>query len=513
MTMTTIARPITGGVDTHLDVHVAAALEERGALLGVERFSTTPSGYRALLSWLESFGTLELVGVEGTGSFGAGLTRHLLSHKVTVVEVDRPNRQRRRRKGKSDPEDAVAAARSAQGGDATGSAKTRDGNVEAMRVLRVARRSARSSRTQAINQMRSLVSTAPDELRAERRDLSIYKALQLATAFRHTGKTDVAAVTKLTLRTVARRALSLEEEVKEIDRVLKTLVAETAPELNAVDGVGTDVASALLVAAGDNPERLKNEATLAKLCGVSPLDASSGKQHRHRLNRGGDRQANSALWHIVFTRMGNDPRTKHYIERRMKEGRTKKEAIRCLKRYVAREVFAQLPGQQSPLTIHRSINRGYPDRTHSDVSGCRFSCDYETRVLPSRKGSVSLDLVCDCATKFTHYLCPSRILYPVLEARAKALDPGQGRSRIREHKSSPRPIDGHDIECLTEHSCSVVEVEVVRPVGGIECLANDATTGFLPCLPNFGPPGPFVTARIVPPLWRTRDTSSRARSR
>ena len=151
------------------------------------------------------------------------------------------------------------------------------------------------------------------------------------------------AVTKLTLRTLARRALSLEEEVKEIDRLLKTLVAETAPELIAVDGVGTDVASALLVAAGDNPERLKNEATFAKLCGVSPLDASSGKQERHRLNRGGDRQANSALWHIVFTRMVNDPRTKHYIERRMKEGRTKKEAIRCLKRYVAREVFAALP--------------------------------------------------------------------------------------------------------------------------------------------------------------------------
>ncbi len=191
--------------------------------------------------------------------------------------------------------------------------------------------------------MRSLVSTAPDELRAELRDLSIYKVLQLVSAYRHTGRTDVTTLTKLTLRTLARRALSLEEEVKEIDRVLKTLVAETAPELNAVDGVGTDVASALLVAAEDNPERLKNEATFAKLCGVSPLDASSGKQHRHRLNRSGDRQANSALWHIVFTRMVCDPRTKHYIERRMKEGRTKKEAIRCLKRYVAREVFAQLP--------------------------------------------------------------------------------------------------------------------------------------------------------------------------
>ena len=313
-----------------------------------ESFAATASGYRELLSWLEGFGTLELVGVEGTGSYGAGLTRHLLGHQVAVVEVDRPNRQRRRRTGKSDPHDAVAAARAAQGGDATGSAKTRDGNVEAMRVLRVARRSARGSRTQAINQMRSLISTAPEELRAELRDLYLRGPRPGQCVSPHR-RTDVTTVTKLTLRTLARRALSLEEEVKEIDRLLKTLVAETAPELNAVDGVGTDVASAILVAAGDNPERLKSESTFAKLCGVSPLDASSGKQERHRLNRSGDRQANSALWHIVFTRMVNDPRTKHYIERRMKEGRTKKEAIRCLKRYVAREVFAALPRSQFAL--------------------------------------------------------------------------------------------------------------------------------------------------------------------
>jgi transposase len=220
-----------------------------------------------------------------------------------------------------------------------------------MRVLRISRSSARRSPTQAINQMRSLVSTAPDELRAELRDLSIYEILALTSAYRHTGRTDVTTLTKLSLRTLARRALALEEEVKEIDRILKVLVAETAPELNAVDGVGPEVASAILVAAGDNPDRLKNEATFAKLCGVSPLDASSGKQQRHRLNRSGDRQANSALWHIVFTRMVNDPRTHHYIERRTKDGRTKKEAIRCLKRYMAREVFAALPRLQFALDV------------------------------------------------------------------------------------------------------------------------------------------------------------------
>ena len=184
----------------------------------------------------------------------------------------------------------------------------------------------------------------PADRRGVRHSGPIYKILTIAGAHRQTGRTDVTTLTKLALRTLARRALSLEEEVKEIDRLLKTLVKQTAPELGAVDGVGTDVASAIMVAAGDNPERLKNEATFAKLCGVSPVDASSGKQERHRLNRSGDRQANSALWHIVFTRMVNDPRTRHYIQRRMKDGRTKKEATRCLiGRYVAREVFAALP--------------------------------------------------------------------------------------------------------------------------------------------------------------------------
>jgi transposase len=347
--MTTMARQVTGGVDTHLDVHVAAALDGRGALLGVKSFDTTPAGYRALLGWLKGFGTIELVGVEGSGSYGAGLTRHLQQRGVRVVEVDRPNRQRRRRRGKSDPEDAIAAARAAQGGDATGEAKTRDGNVEAMRVLRVARASARKARTQALNQIRSLISTAPDPIRTELRDLSIYEILDLASTYRPGTKLDVTSITKRTLRMLARRAIALEEEVRELDRCLKPLVVATAPELSAVVGVGVDVASALLVVAGDNPERLKTEATFAHLCGVSPIDASSGKNERHRLNRGGDRHANSALWHIVLTRMVCDPRTRHYIQRRMKEGRTKKEAVRCLKRYVAREVYHQLPRPKSPL--------------------------------------------------------------------------------------------------------------------------------------------------------------------
>ena len=343
--MPTLPRRITGGVDTHLDVHVVAALDGLGALLGTESFATTPAGYRQALRWLRSHGEVELVGVEGTGSYGVGLTRHLLDEGVAVIEVDRPNRQRRRKRGKSDPQDAIAAARAAQSGDATGAAKTRNGSVEAMRVLRVIRSSARSDRTRALNQMRSLVSTAPDDVREQLRGLTIFRLVERASSFRPRGN-DVSATTRLALRTLARRVQALDAEMAEAKDRIAELVAETAPELLARSCVGVDSASALLVAAGDNPERLRSERTFAHLCGVSPIDASSGKNQRHRLNRGGDRQANAALWRIVFTRIGYDQRTKDYVERRMAQGLTKKEAIRCLKRYVAREVFNHLPRER-----------------------------------------------------------------------------------------------------------------------------------------------------------------------
>ncbi|MGZ6976440.1 MAG: IS110 family RNA-guided transposase [Acidimicrobiia bacterium] len=334
---------ITGGVDTHLEVHVAAALDDRGGLLGTASFATTPDGYRELADWLTSFGEIVVVGVEGTGSYGVGLTRHLHERGVRVVEVDRPNRQRRRRAGKSDTHDAVSAARAAFAGDALGAPKTRDGNVEAIRVLRIARTSARRDRTRALNQMRSLVTTAPDELRSQLRTLTIPKLVHTATSFRPARRTDVASAHRLALKTLARRVLELDHEVDILDAVLAPLVAETAPEMIERIGVGTDTAGALLVAAGENSNRIRNERSFARLCGAAPLDASSGKQQRHRLSRSGDRQANSALWRIVITRLSYDPATRHYLHRRCAEGKTKTEAIRCLKRYVARELYACLP--------------------------------------------------------------------------------------------------------------------------------------------------------------------------
>ena len=347
--MTTIAQvdvAVTGGVDTHLDTHMAAALDGVGGQLGVRQFPATVAGYAQLLTWLESFGTVVRVGVEGTGSYGAGLTRHLHAAGVDVVEVDRPNRQNRRRRGKSDPVDAVAAAGAALSGDASTRAKTRNGPVEAIRVLRVARSSARHDRTEALNQMRSVVCTAPDGLRELLRDTTGHQLVATAAALRPGDDMTVAAATKFALRELARRVLFLSEQIRRLDALLRPLVRTTAPEMVARHGCGTDTAGALLVAGGDNPGRLRHEGAFAHLCGSAPIEASSGKVTRHRLNRGGDRQANNALWRIAMTRMVSDPETRAYVARRTAEGKSKREIIRCLKRYIARELFPLLPQEK-----------------------------------------------------------------------------------------------------------------------------------------------------------------------
>ena len=345
MTIVEGDRPVTGGVDTHLDVHVAAALDSIGGLLGVESFAASAAGYRKLYGWLSSFGPLARVGVEGTGAYGAGLSRYLQRCGVTVIEVDRPNRQARRAHGKSDPVDAIEAARAALSGRATGLAKSRDGNVEAMRALLVVKRSARYSRVATVNQMRHLCFTGPDDVRSRLAGLSPIMLPRAAAAMRPRDNGDpVDYATRLSLQMLGRRMLLLDEQIERVERFLGELVKQTAPSLLAIYGVGPDTGASLLVAAGDNPERLRSEAAWAHLCGVAPVQASSGKVVRHRLNRGGDRQANAALWGIVFCRTVSHPPTRAYLERRLKEGRSKREIVRCLKRYVAREVYPHLRG-------------------------------------------------------------------------------------------------------------------------------------------------------------------------
>jgi transposase len=338
------SRPVTGGVDTHLDVNVAAALDAIGGLLGVGEFPTSAAGHDELLGWLLDFGPVARVGVEGTGAYGAGLARFLRLSGIEVLEVDRPNRQARRRHGKSDTVDAIEAARAAQADRQLGAAKTRDGKVEAIRALVVAKRSARSTRIKSLNQIRHLGFTAPEEIRQSLQGLSPHMVAVRAASMRPRPGTDpVAHATKTALVALGRRVLALDAETEHLDELLAPLVAQTAPQLLGVFGVGTDTAAALLVTAGDNPERLRSEAAWAHLCGVAPIEASSGKVTRWRLNRGGDRQANAALWRIVICRMSNDARTRAYVARRSQEGLSKGEIIRVLKRYLAREVYPLLP--------------------------------------------------------------------------------------------------------------------------------------------------------------------------
>jgi transposase len=341
MTIVESTRLVTGGVDTHADVHVAAAVDANGGVFGVESFATTPAGFAQLHDWLTGFGEVARVGVEGTGAYGAGLARFLRAQELEVIEVDRPNRQRRRQAGKSDDIDAIEAARAALSGRASGIAKTADGDVEAIRVLMVARRSARDVRIKYLNQIRHLGFTAPDELRERLRGVPGDQLARTAASLRP-GAGTVMHATKLAIRTLGRRVLDLEADAQELDRRIHDLVRRRAPNLLGVHGVGTHTAAILLVAAGDNPSRLKNEAAFAHLCGVAPLPASSGKVVRYRLNPGGNRQANHALWRIVFTRMSSDERTRKYVARRLDEGRTTKEVMRVLKRYVAREIYPHL---------------------------------------------------------------------------------------------------------------------------------------------------------------------------
>jgi len=353
--MTTMAQidglRVVMGVDTHRDVHVGVALDHLGRRLGCIAVRTTTVGYGELLEWAQGFGEVEAWGVEGTGCYGAGLARFLAAEGQLVVEVIRPNRQTRRRNGKSDPTDAESAARAVLSGEANGAPKGGDDVVEMIRVLRVARSSANKARTQAINVLRGLVVTAPPELRDRLGGLSSVTLIHTAARLRPGPQHSVVARTKMAMRCVAQRGEALDGELAALDAHLDELTAEAAPDLLEHFGVGTDTAGALLVAAGDNPHRLRSEAAFSMLCGASPVEASSGQTKRHRLNRGGDRQANAALYRIVLVRMRWDPRTQDYVARRTTEGKTKKEIIRCLKRYVAREVYAALKRNNDAKTL------------------------------------------------------------------------------------------------------------------------------------------------------------------
>jgi len=299
------------GVDTHKDEHVAVAVDKLGVRIGQRNLPTTNAGYLGLEHWASSLGQIDAFGVEGTGSYGAGLARFLKGQGHKVIEVNRPDRSARRRLGKSDPTDAEMAARAVIAGVARDRPKSGVDKVEMIRMLR----------TQAINQMKALIVTAPVELRAVLRGLTTNQLVARCARWRHGQPRTAMAAAKYALRSLAQRHIQLNQEIVAFNTQLARLTAAFAPALMESFGIGPDTAAALLVTAGSNPERLKSEAAFAALCGVSPVPASSGKTNRHRLNRGGDRQANAALYRVVIVRLRYHEQTRTYFERRIKEGK------------------------------------------------------------------------------------------------------------------------------------------------------------------------------------------------
>ena len=321
------------GIDTHKHTHVAVILDGLGRHQGTLQIAATDAGTAELLTWSRRHGTPLTAGVEGTGSYGYQLTRALQEAGLTVVEVNRPDRANRRRKGKSDPIDAEAAARAVLSGQATAVPKDREGAVEAIRALTMARTSAVKATTSASNQIKALLVGADQELRDQ---LQAQSLLKLAT---NSSRLAPGSGLNVALASLGRRWLLLHEEILELDRAIRELVRRTVPRLIERPGIGIHSAAQLLITAGANPGRLHSDAAFAALCGASPVQASSGQRQRHRLSRGGDRAANNALWTIANNRMIHDQRTRAFAERRRGQGDSRKDTLRVLKRYIARETF------------------------------------------------------------------------------------------------------------------------------------------------------------------------------
>jgi transposase len=356
------------GVDAHTDTHDAAVLDDCGRLLGTRTFPADAAGYRALLGSAQCFGAIAALGVESTGSFAAGLVRYLRAQGLEVLEVNQPHAHTRRRRGKSDPIDAEMAARHMLAANSIVIAKDTAGIVESIRQLRVARDGAVKARSAALNALTGLVVAAPEELRSQSLARRTTRGrATLCARFRpdQARLHEPIHAAKAALRSIARSVIDLDAEIDTLDRQLKRLVADAAPATSARVAVSTGHAGALLVTAGQNIERLRSEASFAALCGASPIPVSTGRTDRHRLNYGGDRDANRALHMIAVCRLRHCDRTRAYAERRTAEGKTKTEIIRCLKRYIAREIYHALVADLQP----RPDTHRRPDPTVSITCG------------------------------------------------------------------------------------------------------------------------------------------------
>lgn len=313
MTPLGVVDKIVVGVDTHKYIHVAVALDSLSARRGELTIATDTSGYRQLEQWAQSLGRVDTFGVEGTNSYGRGLTSYLQSRNHRVLEVSRPDRSARRLNGKNDSLDAESAQRSVLAGTSQARVKTAEGHVEMIRVVKTARDGARKARTAALTSLRNLLISAPAALREQMDPLSTHELIERCANFRNVAIDSPTASTKYALRALARRHKFLTEEILEQTKMLDTLTRQVAPTLREGYCIGVESASELLAAFGDNPKRVPSEAAFAKLCGSAPLPASSGMTTRHRLSRGGSRQANAGLHRIVAVRMHHDERTRAYV--------------------------------------------------------------------------------------------------------------------------------------------------------------------------------------------------------
>lgn len=338
--MTPPTRGYYAGIDTHSGTHTIALLDRTGAVLSTSTHDADPAGYDGLLALLDPSDCLG-VGVEGTNSYGAAITRRLLDAGHAVYEVLRPGRVARRRDGKSDPIDAVEAARSVISGQARALPKDSTGWAEALRVLTAARDRLVETATALSNCAFALLVTAPEDIRERYRRLDTPARMRALARCRPAG--GIAAEAVLTaLREQARAWRELTGQARNLERRMRSILETHAAPLLDIHGVGTIGAARLAAAIGGDATRIRNEAALAKLCGACPIPASSGKTNRHRLNRSGHRQANRVLHQAAVTRLQRHEPTRAYAARRTREGKTKPEIIRCLKRYIVREVWQAL---------------------------------------------------------------------------------------------------------------------------------------------------------------------------
>lgn len=375
------AAELVAGVDTHKNTHHVAILDHVGRPVADREFRADGRGYTQAIAFLHEHGAVTRVGVEGTGSYGAGLSRALNAAGLTVVEVARQDRQARRRRGKSDPLDAHQAAVAVLAGTDT-IPKSGDGAVESMRILLAERRSAAKARAQVMNQIHALLITAPELVRQAFRPLTGQRLVNTLAKTRPgtNASADPEIVARQTLRRFAVRHLTMQAELDLIEQQLDLLVRQVNPTLRSLSGVGPVTAATLLVAAGDNPERLGTRASFAALAGVAPIPASSGQRTRHRLSRGGNRHANAALHRIVLLRMRHrEPRTTAYFERRRAEGLTERDIMRCLKRHIANEVYAALLNPATDNPVGRKL------RTRRQAMGIPISILAATLGVPYQR--------------------------------------------------------------------------------------------------------------------------------